>query len=673
MPTRSRYRLVAMAAGAAAVLAACSDDGFVAGADVAPAQPRAMMAYSEPSMDPADTYVSMESDVQSTTTVTLAQPVYDASTGQPTTQLTFTGANDSRTIEAGYDYYDRVLSNTYRKPDGVNGEYGVADPVRTIKTVGSDYNQYDAGGSFVPADKPDGAVHTSPLTVLGPLQGVSITQGIVIEDASSDPGTPRPQSTGGLDGEVDFPNQGTMRITSPLFGETSVLGAPAIQSADASRPNQGTLTRTYKRHGKNWVLQEVVSEATASTSEATFTTREVTRLRNVRFRINKEKEAKRQKTTRERAEAAGPQGRQASSSSQLQSVQRPCEQSYLTELCSPIGPGREPEPYTPPPPPAGSNVVFQHGIFSNAGTWARMDPWLSQRFYFNTKLVPSLSSTDRLYNQATDLIGRISATGQNNFVLVGHSQGGLISRSVAQRRGDLARGVVTIGSPHQGALLARNGRTALADFLNGQLNRLYFGCSSPYQDPGCYVAWFISNYAIDQVLQYAIDAAVPAQIDLQPGNAFVGQLNSTPEYFTRVGIQSYADKRFILARLGGDAFCNPESGCGGRAFASYAQWAYNGFVGCSVIASLLGYWNTAYWCAYISRRMDDVDRGWDQLTAPGMTSDGIVQGPSQVYPNANRQYPINGGDSHVGETKSDKTRDRLITTLDGEFAVPRRF
>ncbi len=68
--------------------------------------------------------------------------------------------------------------------------------------------------------------------------------------------------------------------------------------------------------------------------------------------------------------------------------------------------------------------------------------------------------------------------------------------------------------------------------------------------------------------------------------------------------------------------------------------------------------------------MDDLDRLWDRLTAPGDRSDGIVQGASQVYPNATRQYPINRGDSHVGENKSNLTRDQLRNAFVNVFAVP---
>lgn len=684
MTARWRYRGAALAASFS-VLAACSDDGTSPAPP--PGGPSAMIAAPDQQLDPSDSYVAMDISYETTTTMSTAQPVYDPYTGSYTTTMTLTSASEYREVEAGYDYYDRVRVNSFRLPDYADLDQSVANEVRTIRSVESSYTQYDANGYAVAAQTPDGAVTTSPISMLGNLYASSITSGVLIEDTGVDPNTPRPMGTAGMEGEVEFPDRRTMRITAPLFGDAG--GEIGAQSADAGTPGRGTMVRTYGRQGNKWVLSEVVMESRASTDEAEFVTRQVTRYTNVRWRENPSEDAKRKAARGPRGTApAAPQtGRRASATgdyAQIQLIEEPVcayggggDPEEIGTLAYPIcpdpGDGGGEEPPPPPPPPPGANVVLQHGIFSSGSTWARMDPWLSARYYFNRKEVPSLASTDRLYNQASSLIGRLDATGQNQFILIGHSQGGLISRNVAQRRSDLARGVITIGTPHQGALLARNSRLALNDFLTRQINRLFFGCYSPYQDPGCYIANFLAGYAVNEVVRWGVDAAVPAQIDLQPNNAFVTGLNSTPEYFTRLGIQSHARKRFILSRLGGDAICNPENPyCGGRAWASYTQWAYNGFVGCSILGGLLGYWNQAFWCAYIAGRMDDIDRGWDRLTAPGMTSDGIVQGPSQVYPGANRQYPINNGDSHVGETKSDKTRDQLFVSLDVWFGVPRR-
>lgn len=233
--------------------------------------------------------------------------------------------------------------------------------------------------------------------------------------------------------------------------------------------------------------------------------------------------------------------------------------------------------------------------------------------------------------------------------------------------------MITVGTPHQGAALARNGRLAISSYLSGQLNALGRGCLTILVDPACYIADYLKKTVYFYAVDWALDQSIPASGDLQPGSTFLKSLNDTTEYFTRVGIQSYANRRWVIARLAGDLYCDPEARCGGRAWASYASWAQDGFTTCAAVAFLTGRWGKAYWCGHIADTMYQIDSGWNDLTAPrGDRTDGIVQGSSQVYPNALKQYPINGGDSHVGETSSDHTRRRLFEALSVQFSIPRK-
>jgi len=211
-----------------------------------------------------------------------------------------------------------------------------------------------------------------------------------------------------------------------------------------------------------------------------------------------------------------------------------------------------------------------------------MYPWLNAKYQFGTVLIPSLPSTDRLADQGTDLVNLMSASGQKNFLVIGYSQGGLIARDVAQRRPDLVppnvigSGVITMDTPNTGALLALTGRVALAGELIYGIVVLASdaGCTTPYDNPACFVA---SLAAADSypIVNWAFDTAIPATEDLVPGSPYLNNLNSNSEPFTRVGIAGHSNKRWVLIRWGGDHLCNPEASCGGRAFASYTQFAYD--------------------------------------------------------------------------------------------------
>jgi hypothetical protein len=153
--------------------------------------------------------------------------------------------------------------------------------------------------------------------------------------------------------------------------------------------------------------------------------------------------------------------------------------------------------------------------------------------------------------------------------------------------------------------------------------------------------------------------------DVQPrgASAFLNELNATPEGFPRAGVEDWTRKRFMLARIGGDAWCGPtHSGCGGRTLARFAVYTYDGFRICQLYASFFLRISTARWCGYVADSMDRMDGAYDRVSAPGEASDGIVQGTSQVYPRAARHL-VRDADSHIGETRSDRTKDGISIAL----------
>ncbi len=689
----SPVRHLLVCAGAAAVLFGCQNDR-----SSSPVGPPAdgPSGYIAPirfdQIDPYDTHFSMEATAENSTSVSLVEPVYDAATGQLTYTLTFTAPNENLYLESGYDPYNRVRLNHYRASDGVNPETGITEESRTLKITGSSFTQYDAAGSPISVEFPGDAVTFSPLTEIGSLQNVSITSGVIIDEKAVDPNAPRPASVEAAEDDPLAYENGAHKVDrSPdqlvittFFPEPGADG-PATLSAQATSgaPNgSGKMVRSFRKQGNKYVLEEVNLTSDIKTNEGSFHTRSGLQIRKVKWYENKEKDKERkEKRTKERASVPRAPDPFAPGSPPSPSALEP---NYIC----PVSTGEirplvcEPPPNDPNPPPpsnsTGQNIVFQHGLAAGGSTWNRMDPWLSSEFVFGTKLIPSLSSLSSLSSQATDLKSRVDGTGKSSFLLVGHSQGGLISREVAHRyvaagQGSKVKGVITIGTPHVGANLARNTKSAVDGALRNQASRLFGSCVSKYMSVSCWIGDQITGKVIGVATQYALDQSAPAASDLRPGSAFLNQLNAPYEPFTRVGIQSYSKKRFVWMRLAGDLVANPEDTFGGRGLAKYTQWAYDGFWGCGVVSIFVLRPGWASWCISRARALDDTDRFWDRLTAPGDRTDGIVQGSSQLYPNATRQYPISKGDSHLGENKSDLTRGVLRTTLDTEFRVPRRY
>lgn len=201
------------------------------------------------------------------------------------------------------------------------------------------------------------------------------------------------------------------------------------------------------------------------------------------------------------------------------------------------------------------------------------------------------------------------------------------------------------------------------------------GCSSPYDNILCYLADL--EYA--GVSQQLIN--IGSLTDLVPGSAFLTHLNGQPENFKRGALVGNTNRRWIEVRIA-DALlfkgCNPEDFCGERNLANITGIVYDSVqiswdiaefvclfegdpIACSIADYLLPIWVD----------MDIADLDYNIVTAGGNPQDGIVPSASQNYPSSTAtQYPVNGADSHIGATRSDRTRNVLEQALSQQFLVP---
>jgi len=574
-----------------------------------------------------DTWAVFDVTVHNQATLHLSQPLQ--STGA--TAVPVNVADRHFHVEAGFDAGNRLVLNLFVTDPPADPTTSLVSQIGKLQVVNGQPTVYDTSGNPLPGAFPHGSAASA--WPFGATPGASVLDYLLCSDLSQ------------LASEM----QGTVQ---------SVQSSPPISKVTAPLHTSGggSIALTYQSGGSVWTLQQVTLTPAMSQLQATWTVQ----IANLAWNRNSSGDAARASL----ATSPPPPPASAGAAFSFNSTQ-------ASTSCVPVATG----------PGLGQNVVFQHGIFSCSDTWQRMDPWLSADFEFGEKVIPSIGATnslgihgaDRLATQGSQLIGVLDGTGQNDFVFIGHSQGGLISRDVAQRRPDLGLGVVTVDSPHQGALLVANGAQDLANELADGIDALAeaAGCTSPDDNVGCAIADFLASQSFP-IVNFGLNSAVPATTDLLPGSNYVTNLNANPESFTRVGIESHSNKRWVLMRLGGDLFSNPDDTFGGRNIALATEVAYDVLRGCEALAIIEGDYETAAFCGGIADVMDAIDSFWDDVTTNGDgPSDGVVTGASQHYPGATASYVIGGADSHVGAPRSDKVRDRLIQTLDAQFFVPR--
>ncbi len=179
-------------------------------------------------------------------------------------------------------------------------------------------------------------------------------------------------------------------------------------------------------------------------------------------------------------------------------------------------------------------VIFQHGIASDASTWETTANGLAA--IFNLTPYRFTTGAQREYEVQTAVYLNGAMGLPDTTIAVGHSNGGIISRE-ANREGRALKGIVTVGTPHQGAGIAAN-------VLNGEFNRyigylggsvlLPFNTYAQYYDDN--PVWNFASLASSWVYNFAtffqdlptfLELTVQALLtEASPGSTYFAGLNS---------------------------------------------------------------------------------------------------------------------------------------------------
>ena len=229
----------------------------------------------------------------------------------------------------------------------------------------------------------------------------------------------------------------------------------------------------------------------------------------------------------------------------------------------PLPPAPDPVPPPPPPPTTtplpplpgeDSRVIFQHGFKASAEVWRIMRDTLRQQLKiddaaFNLPVFGDLTvAADRLRSEAQTRFGGQSA------IVVAHSAGGIVARQAIHDSPSLISGIITVGTPHQGALIAERAQDAAAagaavipaifvvgsPCLTGVLEATGFHCTQLAAAVGA--AGLLAGL-------YFVDGTVKNARDIDPSSNFVSAVNSYAESFVRVGITHRAPRRWGFAQM----------------------------------------------------------------------------------------------------------------------------
>jgi pimeloyl-ACP methyl ester carboxylesterase len=517
------------------------------------------------------------------------------------------------------------------------------------------------------------------------------------------------------------PRSNVLQITTTLEPE----GSAGPRTADRGGPGRMQTTRTFRLRvvpssdstggvhaggPGQWVIESVERTSQQSTPRGVVTTRTRSAYRYVAAHIHPGRDKKRGEALNNHPGIQPP----APAANRAESTDRMTAASHDgINLCETL----ENENTVRHVAGGGAPVVYQHGFCSGAGTWDAMRQRVPESHRVGWEQAYSLNPDAPIESQASDLIGRLISVGVPGNVVVAHSQGGLVARRVGQRRPDLVSGLVTIATPHEGALVAANAPSVIADQLRNAAGEYCFGN---------WMCGLVSETLLEaggRYVTHGIGTLIPAAGDDQPGSALIQRVNgrSEPQYetFRRVSISMSVPNRWALFRLIGDGktsrsrLLNNRS-LEGRNYVQRAEDVYragrlmefmamtirwwvasDGFGwGCSQpgyrtywepcynATDYTAHWRTEnYWNrvadvlmligSIVTNGLDYIDGTWNEFTTAGRYgTDGFVHLPSQSYPAGVPgafdpvRLPISGEEAHSGETASKAVLDVLRLGLD---------
>ncbi len=328
---------------------------------------------------------------------------------------------------------------------------------------------------------------------------------------------------------------------------------------------------------------------------------------------------------------------------------------------------------------SGRRTVFQHGFSSGACTWKYQLPFL-ETYAASGRVVGQTNSWANYETQTASLRSQIPS-GTSQWVLVGHSNGGIISRYLAQTQpSGFAKAVITVNSPHQGAPIF-SGRTGAvtgkiawavtaAQAIRDRRSRGYTS-----------VSVFLSPKSIVQLVR-SNGTALSSQINT--GSTFQANLATRSEgFFRRYAIRSQITSEWAGVRVLCDVMKSTAPGVpkGRRCVADVkaevrrSLWSGALFGLLSVASALIPGGQTfavgfAYHAVTAAAAVSIIyafDAIYRELFTDWQPSDGVVTMSSQRWSGtagANAERVIFGADSHVGSTKSSLVRDQLQVLLD---------
>jgi pimeloyl-ACP methyl ester carboxylesterase len=352
----------------------------------------------------------------------------------------------------------------------------------------------------------------------------------------------------------------------------------------------------------------------------------------------------------------------------------------LVSVCAPVALSAQDRP-----------VVFVHGLGSSPDTWAGAAQRLSGRLAIDARSA-SVSWRQSYESQAGDLQAGYGWL-PSSTVAIGHSNGGIVAREWSKSHP--LSGLVTVGTPNQGAPLAAN-LPMLFDFnwwIGYSISDVYasFGDCCDWQwvlgqlGPWLGLTQWLSTASLsDVVTTLGVSVGVPVIPQMSPFSPYLNDLNGggnlgreAASVSARVGIVSIASNFYDLGVFGAVAGDNAEyfDYLSDAAVGVFDYWAWYITATASphdwaAQSKANRLWSLSAWIA-----------SWDSLWCQAVSwpgggwcapNDTVVPAWSQTLPGPGAQQLDWGWSGPVHTKETERSDDLLYTALTAFLHVPPR-
>lgn len=584
---------------------------------------------SNSGINASDTYVVFDLSLQPQATIPLNQTIQVPNESGSMSQVNAAVPHPNYHVEVGFDTANQTVMNMTPTDPPDDPSQPAEASVGMIKLRNNQVSVYDGNGSVLPFMGMDTTQLPSAQLFPGNVPtSRSLTNTLIISD---------PQSMASSVGGTVISNDGTTAVIS-------------------TQVQNGSGQLTYKAQNGMWVASQITT--TTTTNNQTVNT---SLLVNV---------------------TAWNSNPQADAQRAANSTPFPSQNNSGLVTPSYVGPLANAIVYPPFGSTGSQPLILQHGLTGSSASWGdRMEGWLQSDLNLGQIANYSLTSTDGIPSQADDLANRLAHDGQPASIGLGHSQGGLVLRSLMQRYpGSPLQALVTVETPNQGAWSATLALPA-AIAISVLLTHNCFPPPTPLNLPVCGLGALPGTTQLIN-LGFSNGSGGPFgenTVDITPGSSFLGRINLGSESLRRLGLEAHSNKRWLWIRWTGDSVCaNTTHTACGENYYDAAQAIYYFNVARFVVDVILGFFFDvdaaldAIWAAIDILEMESSDLIWDVATgAVGDTSDALVPGSSQHYPNpSDPAFVIGDADTHSGAMHSAKVRYALDQILQQRFLVP---